>query len=217
MDKYIGKYRVKAPVDSNGNFTNNKNDTYVECVNKCQMYRYNNDILALYCPGNRFANKLRQSLSKFLTKDCKLEMDQNLNSRNSLEGEQTLYFFEKYIDEVAEIAKARTSGARIKPWSKKNIKKNKVNSYSPKDEFNYNLLKENMKKIVANCNQNIALYVKIYDFIERGLSSEINKYAGKVHKYAKEKNIKFVDALDDMGLIEQAIIVLENFKLEDEQ
>ena len=210
MDKYIGKYRVKAPIDNGGNFTSNKDDTYVECVNNCQIYRYNDDILALYCPGNRFANKLRKLLSEFLTKDCKLEIERNLNGRNSLEGEQTFYFFEKYIDEVAKIVKARTSGARIKPQSKKNLRKKKTITYLPKNEHSYNILKDQMKNIVENNGKNISLYIQIHNFIERGLGLGVSKHA-------KEKGIKFVDILDEMGLTEKAIILLENFKLEDEK
>jgi hypothetical protein len=122
MNKYIGKFRVLAPLTKKGEFTDNYDDTYIENSNGFQIYRYDNQTLALYVPTTHHSKKMAIELYPYLTPKSKLHAE-----LDDLTGENIFYFYEKYINKVAPIIKPKTKGKDINPRSKKNLK--------PKDNF----------------------------------------------------------------------------------
>lgn len=113
MDEYIGKYRVCCEFDRR-NLEPIKEDTYITCHKDGQIYRVDKNILAYYKPkrGNaeHFATKL---------KELKVKGVENRSS----EGDILIYFNEESLDIVASEVGASTTGADIKPSSKKNLRK----------------------------------------------------------------------------------------------
>lgn len=113
MDRYIGRYRVVCEFDRR-NLEPIKEDTYITCNKNAQIYRVSEKLLAYYKPkrGNseQFATKL---------KELKVKEVENRSS----EGDILIYFNEKSLDIVANEVGASTTGADIKPSSKKNLRK----------------------------------------------------------------------------------------------
>lgn len=113
MDKYIGKFRICCEFDRR-NLEPIKEDTYITCAKNGQIYRVSENLLAYYKPkrGNseHFTTKLKEMKVK------------NVENRSS-EGDILIYFNEKSLDIVANEVGASTTGAEIKPSSKKNLRK----------------------------------------------------------------------------------------------
>jgi hypothetical protein len=113
MDKYIGKYRICCEFDRR-NLEPIKEDTYITCAKNGQIYRVLENLLAYYKPkrGNseQFAKKL-------------IELGVKSVSNHSSDGDVLIYFSEESLDIIANEVGASTTGADIKPSSKKNLRK----------------------------------------------------------------------------------------------
>jgi hypothetical protein len=113
MDKYIGKFRICCEFDRR-NLEPIKEDTYITCAKNSQIYRVSENLLAYYKPkrGNseQFTTKLKEMKVK------------NVENRSS-EGDILIYFNEESLEIIANEVGASTTGAEIKPSSKKNLRK----------------------------------------------------------------------------------------------
>ena len=209
MQKYIGRFRVKTPMINNNTFTHNKDDTYVRCKNNIEMYRYNNKILALYIPKVTSARKLKEQLWNYLTRNTQKIIKDDLDKHKKLTGDEwVFYFYEKYIDQVAKIVQPKTGGAKIFPRSKKNLQKKKYKqAYTFKNKKLVEIFRNKLKEIVKNNNGNISLYNKAYYFIEKQLDMYLLKCA-------KINSLKFIEVLDELELLKEAIDLLYDFENE---
>lgn len=116
MHKYIGQYRVFAPIDYNtGKTTSNENDTYLLGTSKCECYRYNESTLAIYFPsGVSTTNRLIPLLE---------ELSVNITIFLDCEGESVWHFPEEQIYIVHKILKFQVKGKNIKPNSVKTARR----------------------------------------------------------------------------------------------
>ena len=108
--KYIGKYRIFAPIDYNtGKTTSNEFDNYLLGKAKCECYRYDDTTLAIYFPsGMSTTNKVLP-----LLKELGVEMTLFLDC----EGESVFHMSESMIHIAHKVLKFQTKGAKIKPTS----------------------------------------------------------------------------------------------------
>lgn len=117
INKYIGIYRVFSPLDEKtGKITANSNDTYLKGRHNIEIYRYKNNMLAIYFPGGKNTYTLDTVL--------KLE-DAGIKLTLQLDGDkETVYLFkEDYIDIVHKIINFQTRGKNIKPSSIKTARR----------------------------------------------------------------------------------------------
>ena len=128
--KYKGKYRILPTLDQNTNdfvrnFDNSINDTdiYISCRNNCKIFLYghiNNTRpvwLQAYIPSIGRGRNIIKALKE---KDIEL-VDIKENDK-----EVEFKFKASDIEIVAELMKAKTSGAGISPFSSRNLPKSDV-------------------------------------------------------------------------------------------
>lgn len=128
--KYKGKYRILAELDQNTNdfvrnFDNSINDTdiYISCRNGCRIYTYghiNNTRpvwLQAYIPSIGRGHNIVKALK---------EKDVELVNITENDEEVEFKFKASDIEIVAELMKAKTSGANISPFSTRNLPKSDV-------------------------------------------------------------------------------------------
>lgn len=120
MIKYVGKYRVLAPLDQRTNkITTNKNDTYLLGKYNIQVYRWNKDTLCIYFPtGNSATNIVLPQLDQIGVK-YKLYID--------ADGESIYKVRESDIDKLHSVLHFQIKGKNVNPFSvataRKQIKK----------------------------------------------------------------------------------------------
>ncbi|ELU5588402.1 hypothetical protein [Clostridium perfringens] len=112
MNMYVGKYRVVCEF-CRETLKPCKEDNYIYCSNKGQIYRFNDEVLVYYREG--------KNIAKLMIKNI-LEKGIEVISDNSTRDDIMFKFYEKDIDKIAKIVRARTVGANIKPTSKRNLK-----------------------------------------------------------------------------------------------
>lgn len=97
-------------VDINGKPSKNNDDTFLKCKYNSEIYRYNEDTLALYLTSTNTANNV---IPKLKEAGVKLTLH--------IEGDtEYIYLFpEKDIDKVAAIMKPQIKGKNIQAKSKK--------------------------------------------------------------------------------------------------
>lgn len=113
MNKYINTYRVSCEFDRR-NLEPIKDDTFIVCSKSGQIYRKDNNTLAYYRPTRGCSSQLCDKLIGLGVKEVK-----NMSS----DGDILIQFNEDSIDIVAKEMDAITTGASIKPYSIKNLKK----------------------------------------------------------------------------------------------
>lgn len=204
MRKYIKIYRVIQQTNSDGeSFSDNQDDTYIPCKKNCQIYRYSPSTLALLIPSQQIANKYASLLSDYLTEQSLIDCAEKLT------GETILYFDEKYLTQVSTIVQAKTSGSGISPSSIKNLSARKQNKkeyddYDAENEDSMNELQLKLKELVSANGNNIRLYIQYYKFLESELDVDIIQFA-------KDSNIKPIQAIDSLEVTDQAIKLLDKF------
>lgn len=194
MNKYVGKYRVRTKIDKENNFSENQDDTYIRGKNHSEVYRYGDNIIAIYFPSSIFANKFQKQFYKFLTPESQAYIESEQN-KDDLTGEQVFYIHEKYLNEVSDFLSLETFGAKIKPRSIKNLPKDK-NKYIIQDEDAYDEFSDLINDIVNKNNLPISFYNKIYTYLNDKLNLDFNK---------KENKLKFKQILDKENLFQEAI------------
>jgi hypothetical protein len=112
MKKYIGKFRVSTEFDRNN--LEPLDDLYIVCSGQGQIYRVSQDLLAYYKPKRGNSEQFSKKLIDLGVKSV---------SNRSSDGDVLIYFSEESLDIMANEVNASTTGADIKPSSKKNLKK----------------------------------------------------------------------------------------------
>lgn len=148
LQKYVGKYRVIAEYDrSTNDFPRTKDglidpsfdDLYISCSYGNKIYHYGQNVLVAYIPsigrGRHVLRKLKEEYPNV-----------NIFDIRETDNEVEFKFKAKDIDIIALLLKARTSGVKINPFSKKNLRKEKY--VIPKED--------------------LALYKEITDVIPQG-------------------------------------------------
>lgn len=169
LDRYIGKYRVKAHYDletndwirdKRGNIDNDFADFYIDCYNGiqikhvCPAPRKRNHELACYVPNpNKGANILKEIL-----KDKKISFENNISKTKLAElaiekteifteieftdGELYFSFTPEKLEYISKFIKIKTNGCNITPLSTRNLPKRK--SIIPNEDI------ENYKNILSS-------------------------------------------------------------------
>ncbi|MFA7663830.1 MAG: hypothetical protein WCY33_03380 [Clostridia bacterium] len=183
------------PRDEQGNIEPSFDDYYIPCASKSKIRHYEQNILLYFCPSiGRFRNILRKiyedkvgNLDKFTStkkfKDKEITSYDYDSIQKELLDKQILVDIEEYEDEgefrfktdlmeyIAELVKARTSGANISPLSKKNLPSAK-----------YNIPEEDLIK-----------YRKIIEVLEREEMYLLAQWSKKFDKVIQSKKGKLYD------------------------
>lgn len=175
MNNYIGQYRVRTPIDHNGEFTDNFDDTYIKGRKGIELYRYTDTLLAIYIPNKTISRNVYNILKQYFTPETIKSMDYDIESDN-MSNEYIFYLEEKYFQDpqinrlFKETLNLETQGSKISPRSIKNLPRDKQ-KYIPQDEDNYIVLKDSISSIVSGyifdhkLKHNPAYYIKIYQYI----------------------------------------------------
>lgn len=153
MNNYISRYRICNEFDKR-NLEPIKDDTYIVCSKEGQIYRIDNEILAYYRPSRGNSEQFCKKLIDLGVKDVK---------NYSTDGDILIRFNEDDLDIVANEVGASTTGADIKPWSVKNLRKLKwfkdqkdkyieLGYYKELSEEEKEVLRERFNKNVKNNN-----------------------------------------------------------------
>lgn len=191
MMKYKGTYRVfpeldlstnDFPRDSSGNIEDSIG-LYIACYNGAKIYDYGQD-------GHREMQLAAYIPSRIRGRNVKKEMDkQGINYYNydETDEESSFVFSSNDIDKVAKLMKAKTSGAKISPFSSKNLPKNTVEI--PEDKISQ------YKEITGHLQRNDV-------FIIKGINSSFMNevLAKKLRTKGKRKLFDWRSDQKQMGL-----------------
>jgi len=129
LEKYVGKYRVLPhldiqthdfPRDEKGKIDESFEDLYIPCGSKIEIrHTYEPNILA-FVIEDKATSVADNNIKKIHAKYPEVTLTLDRVGRDAF-----VYFKADDIDKVAEVLKARTSGARIKWQSKRNLKRGK--------------------------------------------------------------------------------------------
>jgi hypothetical protein len=180
MNNYIKQYRIRTPIDYNGEFTDNLDDTYIRGRRGIEMFRYSDILLAIYIPNKTITRNVYNQLKKYLTSETIEQLETDIND-NNMGNEYILYFEEKYFQDpqinrlFKETLNLETQGSKIPPRSIKNLPRDKQ-KYIPQDEENYIMLKDSINSIISGfvfdhqIKHNPKYYIKIYQYIMQELN-----------------------------------------------
>lgn len=124
--KYKNTYRILPELDMElsdiprlitGEIDPSYDDLYLSCANGVKVFHYNRDILNVYIPSIKRGKNIVRAIE-----------EKNIPYTNYIETDEEVSFFikAKFIDDIADILKIRTSGASISPFSTRNLPKAKV-------------------------------------------------------------------------------------------
>jgi len=146
IDKFKGTYRIRCPFDQRTNsFPRKFNDTYedvdlyIDCQNNIQVSYYGHSILMAYIPSKGRG----RNIIKAIKEDGKEDMIFNIEETDS---ELLFRFHSKYMSELEQYLKPKTSGSNISPYSTKNLPRAKYSI--PDEDLN------GYKTIVSKLQQN---------------------------------------------------------------
>ena len=215
MNNYIGQsgancdslqYRVRTPIDYNGEFTDNFDDTYIKGRRGIELFRYSDTLLAIYIPNKTITRNVYNQLKQYLTPQTIEQLETDI-SDNNMGNEYILYFEEKYFQDpqinklFKETLNLETQGSKIPPRSIKNLPRDKQ-KYIPQDEDNYIVLKDSISSIVSGfvfdhqIKHSPAYYIKIYQYIMQELN---------INNVSPAKTLIY---LDENKLLENAIKIV---------
>lgn len=129
--KYKGKYRLKLDVNEVTNdFPRSEDgsiediDMYISCQNNNKIFNYGHGVLIAYIPSIIRGHNIIKAVE-----------EQGIEYLDYMETDEEVEFKFKAsdIEPIAELMKARTSGANISPFSSKNLPKAKV--FIPTDKI----------------------------------------------------------------------------------
>lgn len=197
--KYKGKYRILPvidlktndfPRDSNGNIEDDL-EIYITCQNgnRIEYYGLNESrraILLAYIPSLGRGRNIKKALDR---------QGINILYYDESDEEVLFHFNAADIETVATLMKAKTSGANISPYSKKNLPKTKIDI--PKEDM------AAYKDIVDKVDKNDKLLIHriTTEFLDKVLAKELRqKGTRKPYDYKTEmKKLKL--ARDSKGYI----------------
>lgn len=117
IQKYIGTYRVFASPDLTTKKTStNENDTFLKAKHGIQVYRQDEDILAIYFPGGK----------NTYTLDTVLQLENaavNLSLHIDGDKESVYLVPEESINKIHQIVKFSKQGKNVKPTSIKTARR----------------------------------------------------------------------------------------------
>ena len=223
MNNYIGQYRVRTPIDTAGEFTDNFDDTYIKGRKGIETFRYSDTLLAIYIPNKTITRNVYNQLKQYFTSETIEQLEADI-SDNNMGNEYILYFEEKYFQDPTtnrlfkETLNLETQGSKIPPRSIKNLPRDKQ-KYIPQNEDDYINLKDSISSIVSGfvfdhqIKHNPKYYIKIYQYIMQELNIK-NVSPAKTLIYLDENKllenaIKIVNKLSE-NTIEINKILSEN-------
>lgn len=170
LTQHYPNYRIRVPYDLKTNqFPRTLNgtyddiDCYIDCANHVTISYYGKGLLEAYIPSiGRGHNYIKAIQEQFPNIPL-------LNIRET--SEEVLFMFNgKYMEQLEDIFKPRTSGASISPFSPKNLPRNKDFKIADEDLAVY-------KNIVQNIPENKRLSIgrTTNDFI-KSLATKKNTY-----------------------------------------
>ena len=188
--KYKGTYRVLPELDMNTNDFPRDSDgniesscgLYITCQGEAKIYDYGKDgkymQLCAYIPSRTRGRNIAKKLDGIGIKySCYDETDE----------EVAFLFPSTEIDKVAKLLKAKTSGASISPFSKRNLPKSTVEI--PSDEM------ARYKKITSRLNRGDTLVIKN---INNSFMNDV--LAKKLREKGKRKPFDFKSDQKALGL-----------------
>lgn len=204
LKKYVGKYRVKAVVneytndfcrDKNGNL-NNPNDIYIECFNNIQISHFGGNVLEVYIPSLKRGRRILEEINEGENFDLIL---------NIVESDEEIIFKikDKDLDKIIDYLKPRTLGARISPFSPKNLPKKKVvltNSQIEDYKKITSLIPKDDKLAISQLNNKFFIEILCKN---RKKNIEINKAE------MKKERVKMCDYFALKGMFEKYLTFLE--------
>jgi viroplasmin and RNaseH domain-containing protein len=98
IKKYKDTYKVIQQKDLNGKPTTNRDDTYIPCAKGVEIYRYNQNTLAVSFCTSQYTNNRINDLKNVGVILTKLQLGND---------ESTYLFPESDLEKVADIVKAR--------------------------------------------------------------------------------------------------------------
>ena len=190
MQKYIGTYRIRPQLTSDNELTDNKDDVFIRGKNHTQVYRYNDNTLAIYFPHSQFAKKIYNKYKTYMIETFDEE---------DFTGEIVLYINEEFFHEIAAELNLETNGARISPFSIKNIPREK-NTYNA---INFELMGQ-VREMIKNKvgDSGIAGYKHLY----KELSTKLNC---SLEKESRNEKLKIVEYLDKHLLLDKVYNILK--------
>lgn len=168
LDRYIGKYRVKAhtdlntndfPRDYNGNIDQSFGDFYIDCYNQIEIRhvppeKYKRDhMLMAYIPNKVKGTNIIKKILDNNSISYKNNTEEIESALNQIEGfsnaditdEETTFMFQpEKLEYVFKFIKVKTNGANITPLSTKNLPK-KVNIIPDHEIDRYNQIMESLR------------------------------------------------------------------------
>lgn len=209
LEKYCGKYRVLAPYDldtldfpreENGSIDENFDDLYIPCKRGIIKASYDSprghDMLCIYFESGQTGENVRKEIEKQFP-DIEITID------NVGRWDYYIYFDSEDLDKIATIVKPSTYGARIRPFSTRNLPSPKYTI--PEDQLQqltdiYRTLTSHEKMIFmrAACSEFDEVIQK-----KKGKRYDISK----ARKTSKLKNKEFIHSL---GLWDDFIEFVKN-------
>lgn len=188
---YKGEYRCLAeideekndyPRDTNGNI-DQSTGVYIKCANDCKIYAYGTNghremQLGAYIPSLGRGRNIKKELAK---------MGVPLDNYDESSCEVTFTFSSSDVSTVADVMKARTSGANISPFSTKNLKKKKIDI--PEDFVNQ------YKNTISKLAKDDILLIRKFN---KSFLDDI--LAKKLREKGKRKPFDYASDMRQMGL-----------------
>lgn len=176
--KYKGKYRILPTLDQNTNdFVRNDDgsindiDIYISCQNGCKIFNYGHGKLIAYIPSIIRGRKIIKALK-----------EKGVEYIDYLETDEEVEFKFKAtdIEIVAELMKARTSGASISPFSNKNLPKSDIEI--PKEKM---ALYKKITSVIPKCD--LLLISRLTnDFLDNIMQKSLRNRGQKTYDYKSE-------------------------------
>jgi len=151
LEKYVGKYRVLAPYDTgtedfprdeSGSIDESFDDMYIPCSKgEIRGTAFNDDreLLAWYTTSGQQGRNVFKEVKEKYPKIALIEDDCG-------SYDYYFYFEAKDINKIATVVKPRTNGAKIKPFSDKNLPK-PVYSIPEEDDIKFNEIVKDLQAI----------------------------------------------------------------------
>lgn len=134
ITKYKGTYRIMSPIDQNTNdFPREYDekyadiDLYIKCRNNCQIFHYGHGVLEFYCPSLGRGRNIIRSIESEGLKETIIHLEET-------DSEVIFRFKDKDMKTLEKFLKPINSGAKIGPFSQKNLPK--VPYFIPKEALN---------------------------------------------------------------------------------
>jgi hypothetical protein len=214
--KYKGTYRIlpeldiefhDIPRDLQGNIDSSYDDLYISCRygNKIYAYGHKNGnskvmLLVAYIPSKGRGRNIKKQLD---------EMKFEYTDYNETDSEVEFHFKAKDIDTIAKLLYAKTAGASISPFSKRNLPKAKNVEITTEKIERY-------KTIIGRVEQGDLLI--IYRITNEFLSKKLDKKYKAIDKTFDYKlDMKRLcmtrlskEYIDKKGMFEEYLNYLEN-------